>query len=725
MPSSGKKFPSVYSGGEKHLAAQLLAAIQQDAQPYSSGWKADWLLCDIHSHHWIIADKSSAFVDGKWERERAFHWDFLLANGTNLVDPCNFLMLEVAQKIGFLWRVEPNPACISITSHIGMLYSLSVLIRWMYLHEATYDPARQIFSRLDMPGLRVFARGFLEGGVPWVVGYPWMLLNHLYDVALSRKPPESLFLDPFSIPNRDCQSIAAWLLKNDYYIKSHKEAAPHICRKLLSEKCGFELQSIKSHAKFSSLLQKFEPATTGSLVSVRSRRREHPPHKRQLLSDLQSKGYQQSTHQYLHMLGAIFRVRYHLPQYIPDSSIINFPEITDYFNRNSKPESHTPLVPLKIALQYTNEALKWVHLYGRDLVSHYLSVCQQLSSNDLLNLRQKDRAANAKIEQIVKNLALPDSLAALKIDGWRGKSAFQDLSDGYRLFRESPSLNDALSVYIGAAILLLSVLKPIRTSEVRDLHRNCIRMTKHGGYYLRQPIGKRVHRGRREVDELPIPYIVAHALETIDALGEGLRTVTHSHNPATEDKLFFVPDRDTWHRFSASSLSSMRICGYLDRFCDWVNIDCDEHGRRWYIRIHEARKSFLITFFWCFRYSSLEAARWIAGHSDAKEVYAYIETNFPGMELPAIEAQYASEQLRSYRQGDATEVENVRALERAVCEHFNVQSTSLLPEEELLDWLSLAFEKGTYEIQPYSVKVGDSIAETHICFRIKPEAEDA
>lgn len=729
MPSARGKPPTAFSGSDKIIATQLISAIQQDAQPYCSDWKADWLLCDIHSHHWTIADKSSIFENGKWERVRNFHWDIRLANKTNLTDSCNSLMLEIAQRIGFLWRIGPDPACSSMSGHIGMLYSLSVLIRWMYLHESIYDPSRQVFNRLSTSGLCLFARSFLEGGVPWVLGYPWVLLNFLYQEVLDRAPPESLFLDPFSIPNHDCKSIANWLHDNGYYKKDRSDGALLINRKLISEKCGFDLQSIKSHSRFSSLLQRFEPATTGKLLAIRSSRRELPLHKRPILSDIQSERGPIINNQYLYMIGAVFRVRYHLPKYIPDSSIINFPEVVDYFNRHGKPKNHTPFVPLKIALRYTDEALKWIHSYGHDLVDHYLKACSSLSSEDLLSSHKGDRTVHDRREQLVKKLPVPKSLSDLRIDGWRGKTAFQGYaagySESYRLFRESPSLNDVLSVFIGAAILLLSILKPVRASEVRDLRRDCVLMKKRDGYYLRQQIGKRLHNGRREEDQLPIPYIVAEALKTIDALGQGLRKIVGSRNPITTNKLFFTPSLDTWHAFSPSPLSSVRIDRYLDRFCDWVNIDCDEHGRRWYIRIHEARKSFLITFFWCFRYASLEAARWIAGHADAKEVYAYIEANFPGMELPAIEAQYASEQLRSYAQGDATEVENVRALERAVCEHFNVQSTSLLPEQELLDWLSLAFEKGTYEIQPYTVRVGDSIAETHICFRIKPEVRDA
>jgi hypothetical protein len=58
------------------------------------------------------------------------------------------------------------------------------------------------------------------------------------------------------------------------------------------------------------------------------------------------------------------------------------------------------------------------------------------------------------------------------------------------------------------------------------------------------------------------------------------------------------------------------------------------------------RKWFLLLLFWAGRFDVLDAARWIAGHVHADHTYAYIEQNFPGEELPAIEAEYSIDRLR-------------------------------------------------------------------------------
>lgn len=140
-------------------------------------------------------------------------------------------------------------------------------------------------------------------------------------------------------------------------------------------------------------------------------------------------------------------------------------------------------------------------------------------------------------------------------------------------------------------------------------------------------------------------------------------------------------------------------------------------GRRWHLRIHELRKSFLITFFWCSRFQALDAARWVAGHTRSEHIYAYIQANFPGEELPKIEAEYAQEQIWNFESGDPGETDNVETLYKAVCNHFGVGDISLIDAEELSVWLNDAFESGLYKIEPYTIERDGTIC-TAIAFKI-------
>ena len=143
----------------------------------------------------------------------------------------------------------------------------------------------------------------------------------------------------------------------------------------------------------------------------------------------------------------------------------------------------------------------------------------------------------------------------------------------------------------------------------------------------------------------------------------------------------------------------------LSRFCDFVEIPVDQYGRRWYVNIHELRKSFLLTFFWTFKFASLDAGRWVAGHKNPDHMLAYIEANTPGEEMIESEAEYAQQQLRLFNsESTITEMQNIEKLNESVCEHFNVQSVSEVKSEDLKDWLQYAISTGEYKIEVFGIE---------------------
>jgi hypothetical protein len=199
-----------------------------------------------------------------------------------------------------------------------------------------------------------------------------------------------------------------------------------------------------------------------------------------------------------------------------------------------------------------------------------------------------------------------------------------------------------------------------------------------------------------------------------------LKRIMGITDPWLKERLFTFP---TFGRYDASIdrvISRYQLKGYFDTFCDFVALQPDNVGRRWYIRFHELRKSFLIVFFWTGRFSTLDAARWMAGHSDADHIYAYIQANFPGDELPGLEAEYASKLLRDYADTDEPgEYENIEDLHREVCAHFAVADVSWIDENILQSWLEQQFKKGEFRIVPYLVQAPGGGTATVIAVRVK------
>jgi len=191
----------------------------------------------------------------------------------------------------------------------------------------------------------------------------------------------------------------------------------------------------------------------------------------------------------------------------------------------------------------------------------------------------------------------------------------------------------------------------------------------------------------------------------LQRLGADLSTL-FAEDRKVGDNLFYIPKAKG---FGALAATNTLLNNLLDIFCDYVGLPPDNEGRRWYVRIHEMRKWFLLLLFWSGRFDVLDAARWIAGHTDAKHVYAYIEKEFPGEELPQIEAEYSidrvyrREQERKRGKGDAGNEDGVDALYEAVLRHFNVEFLTMVPELEWTGYVLSLRKNEKFRLEPHSI----------------------
>jgi hypothetical protein len=263
------------------------------------------------------------------------------------------------------------------------------------------------------------------------------------------------------------------------------------------------------------------------------------------------------------------------------------------------------------------------------------------------------------------------------------------------------------------------MVKPMRESELRALKTDCVTFIKGDGYWLSQDIRKQNVGDVRPIDARPIPVIATRAIQLLRRLTDGLKEILGVTDPWLLDSLMTFPSFGRYEANIEGTPSAVQLGALLDAFCDFVALPPDANGQRWYLRVHEMRKSFLITFFWTYRYASLDAARWMAGHADASNLYAYIQANFPGEELPGLEAEYAAQVLRDYEQsGAAPGIRDVGDLYQAVCDHFSVRDVSWVDEQMLKDWLELQFESKEFQIIPYSIRTPDGGTATEIAFRV-------
>ena len=731
--------PQTFTPLEQCQAMALIDEVRRATRIYDGDFTAPWLLSPIHAPVWRISKgEETRIVDGQLINYDEYNWATTLYNGTNLVDWQNKRVLHGIQRLAFLAREMPGgPKTLSTLKNF--LWSLNLLVRWAYLNGDVLNPRQFILTELTMQHFVDFFEGIGKGGTAFALRYPERILLELFPAALGRKPTVEELDAPLSLNREDCCRVARWLTEKDafYRVSRSDTGGLAVSRGFLANLIGADANTLRGGARWMAFLGQFEmsdvPLEKLAVNRNGSGRREYPSQKAISLEVAKNAGVSEKTlGKYFDDLRTIVSLHRHLPDVCPNPSEFKPAYIHQVIIEVSDASKHTPWIPLHIAMDYTTEALRWIHVYGEDLVSVYLAAYRDLNERGLLvsapvpDVKDPTNAdyiaaykalSNAR-ERYVAALPIPETLRPLNLNGW-GVYVHLDGKKGFTKLQKAPSLNDALMVLVGAITVVIAMMKPMRESELRALKTDCITFVKGDGYWLSQDIRKKNVGDVRPIDARPIPVIATRAIQLLRRLTDGLKEVTGVSDPWLLDSLMTFPSFGRYEANIEGTLSAIQLGALLDAFCDFVALPPDATGRRWYLRVHEMRKSFLITFFWTYRYASLDAARWMAGHADAAHVYAYIQANFPGEELPGLEAEYAAQVLRDYEQSGGTlGISDVNDLYQAVCDHFSVRDVSWIDERMLKDWLELQFDSKEFQIIPYSIRTPDGGSVTEIAFRV-------
>lgn len=733
-----ESFPESFSPLEQCQVLAILAEVDNTVRAYEGDFSAPWLLSPIHSNEWRIRKGAETrFVDGDLTDFYTYQWATKLHDGSNLIDAKNRNLLHGMQRLAFLAREMPGGPT-TLTTHKGFLWSLNFFVRWAFVRGDILNPRKHALTKITHQHLADFFIELGKGGTVFALRYPEKFLQAVFPLALARSPTEQELDDSLHLPIEVCTKVSKWLYENGHMRNMKRSAVGEMAirNRFIADLIGVDVDTVNGGAKWHAFIGQFNLYQGRSKAHEdyigSSSRQELPSHKALSIEELSNAGVSEKTlGKYFDDIRTIVALHRHLPDFCPDPLAFKPRVLRQVIVGASDSSKHTPWIPLPVAMSYTSEALRWVHVYGDALVDTFLHAYRNLRTRGLLvsapvpekeNPTKGDyvtayRAAMAGRETYVANLALPDALAPLRISGWgcytpiNGVKAFEKL-------RQAPSLLDAIMILVGAITVVVTMVKPMRESEFRALKRDCLIFFAGDGYWLTQDNRKKNFEDVRPEDARPIPVIAAKAIELLRRLTDGLKDSAGITDPWLLDSLLTLP---TFGRYEAEikAVSYAHLAMTLNAFCDFVALPADEFGRRWYLRIHEMRKSFLITFFWTYRFANLDAARWIAGHGDAAHVYAYIQANFPGEELPNLEAEYASKVLRDYQEsGSPANTRDVEALYRTVCSHFSVRDVSWIDESILQDWLAFQFQTREFEIIPYSIKSPDGRVTTEIAFRI-------
>lgn len=689
----------------------IIASAKEQARSYDGGYKAKWLLSDFNDLEWVTANRGrEEYINGEWENAIKVNWNLVLPNGKLLSDAEYCQLLELNRRIAFLIRsgyVGEISAPIAWRSTVATLLQIT---RWVVLHEGQFQPSKFGFKLFDQNALESLFFAIAEGGWTVALQVPHRILGQLYKSAFNENCPQCLYEAVYELPVFVKNKIVEWLSANGFYGRVHvgtNAGKRYLKRDRLAQLIFEPLAAILHSQRLSAFCRQFELDLDSSdlLINV-AQITEMPSQKIIFKRDVISTGATESTLDVeSRKLACVFSAYRHCSNFLPDPAEMSVEDAHKLALKFCSASGHTLFMPINVGLHYLNHAMRIVVTYGEAVVDYYLAMgpkrpnCNRdFTTIEELNSICSSLAGEFLVRVNGVNMPVAEAL---------GIVGFQRLGQiNFDMLRNRPTLGEMLRVVIGACIICIALLKPSREDELTHLKRECVSFDKNG-FKLHFSLGKSNTGAAYQNAEKPIPLISGRAIRLLQKLGSGLVNIFKDKRKISRN-LFYVPKL---FGCGAMKTNSQIFAVHLDIFCDYVALPTDDLGRRWYVRVHEMRKWFLLLLFWSGRFDVLDAARWIAGHRDVKHIYAYIEREFPGEELPSLEAEYAISRLRtidSFADKRNSEV-GLDALYEKVLQHFNIEALSMVPEREWMDYVSSLRDADGFILEPHTVYANNGL----------------
>ena len=690
---------------------QRLDEAKSHMRPFTGPYDAEWLLTGWNDPVWMTRNgKDTVLVDGKWVRTLNVNWHVKLADGTFLTDPEYADLLETLKRAAFLHREGfssggfPAPR-----SWVAFVNGLLAIARWL-LFQRRYGTD---LGLLDQSGSNQLAIELAKGGLSCAMQIPERIVDALHRETFGHGCPCDLLDDPGHLPAEVKDGITRFLQSRSLIITA-KGHAGTVSRKYLSDLINEPIDSLTSPSERTrAVIRQFEPSVfspTGLLLTDLKTGRKHPKHRAITVEEALVRPMTKSTPrraaQTLRILLSMFR---HLPDSIPDPCTLKPSTSYKLALPYCRDESHTPMIPVDTGLTYLNEAIRWVHCYGDDIVDYYCEVIRRINSDGepenpgrhaLGNIRGSAFFSTDVPASLASNAQLLEKFQCRKLERSRES------------MRVSVDAMQPLRVWIGAVVILIGMFKPSRASEVSSLPRGCL--IGEGPYWLDSIIAKKgvgehsVMSGGR-----PIPTITARGIQQMQRFGDNMKRLFDEKDPVLMNRLFYLPRGEGARKGYSPHFQG--LTGYLDSFCDFVDLPLDSLGRRWYLRVHEMRKWFLLLMFWSGRFDVLDAVRDMAGHDAIEDLYAYIEREVSESDLGELEADYSIDRLRELdREREVLDGETgLEEMYRRVLDRFSVESLEMVSARSWENYVRTLRKSGEFHLEPYSI-IDDSGCR-HLC----------
>jgi len=706
--------------------SRLLAQAQDKLEIFRGPLKASWLLEGGEgSAIWLLSNAGKEeFTNGRWSNTKKVNFASILPDHSNLLDQENKILLDTIQRWAFVMKSGLLGHSCTPDNLINGVGWIKNLASWLILHQHVYRPKENGFMDLDQDGLSTLFKDLSVDGWSEALKYIPRTFSVLLNQCGMNDKYHSLIMAPFDVSSDIARHIYT-TLDNKGLIKGRGENS-RISRSYLAQSLGTHPTAFNT-TKMRLFLQQFEgrEALEGILSNANKSSKHQTQNTLTVNEALSKRASIASLIKNSEYLTQFLSGNKKLPDQIPVKDDFNIESLINANKKNCDSSSHTKLMSLSTGLKVLRESSKWVICYGDGLVTLILDTIKQkllLERNDLDGIKIS-RSLSILIASKSREIQVrnPTTLTPEPLN----KSINEEFSrSGFDLDLNSlHGVRTAMRALIGSCAVLIAILKPSRDDEIADLRNDCLIAlgSEKISYWIEHKVGKSGFEDFNLDAAKPIPYITAKAITLLQRLQKEA-CFLYGDTSKMADKLFYFPENKSFSKPGHKDLSG-RINFCIDTLCDVAGTDIDEYGRRWYVRIHEMRKFFLITLFWQGKYHVLDTVRWMASHTNAEHSYAYLEANCSGTEISRIEAEYVDQKLLRLEGGNIPDAESgLVHLYNRVKKHFGVSKIEGIRGKDYFDFLIDLKESGIYAVRPYTLKIETehgTVSDLEIAIRYK------
>lgn len=599
----------------------------------------------IGSHEWKVLDDNNEIC--------TIDFKVSLGNKTILTHSANIVLLESIQKQAFCLRAGYLQKRIGFKVWVAHIRTYFNIASWLSLNESHYQPQKYGFLLIDENACKILTESYSKGGWAGALEFKSRLCDHFCEVT--GEAYNGIELSLIQI-----EKISTYLKDNRLYTSSNGQNDSDgglISRVYLASILGTHPSAFQ-HVSTRIFLRQFETTLQGPLLTEgRTRRAKYNSHRTSIPNKTDAETVNKSTlNQFLLYLKSLSAGSHMLPSLMPNFEL----NINEYLNQSvTKTDGHTKKIPHSIGMYALEKSIEWIMVYGKPIVNATIELVKEFNDPIFLERPPQDLALKRQRrfeELIISYYTTPfEGLSSQRLADTLGIMKFSSnsarLSTSHKM-----TFVVALECLIAACAIVISITKPIRVKELSKILRNSLSFQSGDeGAFLTHPILKK-RTPKPPTIRRPIPYISAMAIQLLSVLGNNLKAIYQDSSPHSFE-LFYFPSAKNFKRPGGRDVS-VRIDSAIRSFCDIIEIPVDNYNRRWYIKVHEMRKFFILTMSRHERIFTEDALRSHAGHTDKQHLINYLSGDIPDEELLQYTVESIEDKLNYFELGTLNEREN-------------------------------------------------------------------